>query len=533
MKKTSVFLITPLAVLAMLAAFAAPSPLAAQDELELASAVPPGALVYLEVRDLGGRLQQFLGTDFAKGFAKNRVFKDFSTSKLYNKLADRISEMEEATGFGLSLERLGEVAGGRSAFALYDIGELQFLFLSKMPLEKLAASALWDLRSSFEERQVEGRHYYFKADPDGRTALMFAVVGDTLIAGTDLMRFEAALGLLEKEGNSLAAEAKFAQAFPAGFELEDAALYIDQETISATPHFRSYWIFGNQEELSRVKRVAIGMRFGDNGIVESRWLTAEAMPSRALGDPADVLAALPRGRSIYYLGSTAIPEVLGAEIATELFEVTGEGLAVGLGAVMAQVAPADYAVAIGARFDEDEFFLTVDKTFVVRLENPRALDRNSLERTLAGYFEAKLLQQGQVELQFVERSGMRVLDLPLFDGAVPGYKLDGDLLTITNDAAAYATPAQGSLDELPEAIGSADGARSLLWIDTNMSAGHIKAFFKIISQRDNWRYSSDAAFFWRNAVALLDSIGFVDRITLLRSMDGEMEKETVFYRFSR
>ena len=126
-----------------------------------------------------------------------------------------------------------------------------------------------------------------------------------------------------------------------------------------------------------------------------------------------------------------------------------------------------------------------------------------------------------------------MLDLPLFGEAVPGYKLEGDLLTVTNDAAAYAARAEGSLDELPEAIGSADGARSLLWVDTGMSAGHLKAFFKIVSQRDNWRYSSDAAFFWRNAVALLNSIGFVDRISLLRSMDGEMEKETVFYRFSR
>jgi hypothetical protein len=531
MKRIAMLSLT--AIIAAAATLAAAPPATAQDSLEFARVVPPGALVYVEVADFGGRLQQFLKTDFARKFPETRAFKDFTTTKLFNKLGDRIGELEQATGFGLTLERVAELAGGRSALALYDIGELQFVFLTRMPFEKAAATALWNLRSQFEERIVEGVNYFFKEDPDGRTALMFAIVGDTLVAGTDLLRFEASLKLLNKKGgDTLAASESFAAALPSGFGLEDAFLYLDQERIAETPHFRSYWIFGNQEELRRIRQAVISLRIGAGGITETRWFTtADAAGLPEMKSVGALAAVLPRGRELYSLAGIGDDAGFSALLAGALYEDAGKNIGSALEEALAPAVPQEYGLAVGGTFDEDKFFITVDKTFVVALGQPHRLDRSKLERALALYFEQKLLAPGgQAELKFADRGGLRALDVPLFEGSTPGYRIDGPLLVITNDAAAFGATHQGGVDP-KAALGGRTGLRSALVIDSAAAAERLTAYFKIVSQRDNWRSGGDAAFFWRNAVSLLDSLGFLKSVTVVGTVDAGKVKEEVAYAF--
>ncbi|HUX07537.1 MAG TPA: hypothetical protein VMX35_09520 [Acidobacteriota bacterium] len=508
-----------------------PSSSAAQDSLEFAKAVPPGALVYVEVRDFGGRLQQFLQMEFAKKFPETRAFKDFTATKLYNKLGDRIAELEQATGFGLSLERASELAGGRSAIALYDIGELQFIFLSRMPFEKAAATALWDLRSQFEERLVDGVGYYFKEDPDGRTALMFAIVGDVLVAGTDLLSFEASLKLLNEGGDSLASDERFASAFPVDFALQDAVLYLDQERIAETPHFRSYWIYGNQADLREINRAVICLGFGEDAISETRWFTtAKESGSPAMNSAQAVAGALPGGREIYYLSSLAGGE-FASFLARELYEDAGESFASDLGVALKAALPVEFGLAAGATFDEDEFFINVDKTFAIQLEAPRSLDRRKLERALAGYFEAKLLAKGQAEFKFIDRSGLRVLDIPLFEESAPGYRLDGPILLVTNDASAFSEERAGGDSGRFAAPEENRGLQSVLKIDAGGATERLASYFKIVTQRNNWRSGSNASFFWRNVVSLFESLEFLKTLQLVRSREGGFDKEVVVYSF--
>jgi hypothetical protein len=530
MRKISMLSIAATIAAAAVTLAAAP-PLTLQDSPEFAKSVPPDALVYLEVSDFSGRLQQFLQTEFAKKFPETRAFKDFTTTKLYNKLSDRIAELEQATGFGLSLERISELAGGRSAFALYDVGELKFVFLTRMPFEKAAATALWDLRSQFEERVVEGVNYYFKEDPDGRTALMFAIVGDTLIAGTDLQRFEASLKLLKGGGDSLAASEAFSGALPPDFKFNDAFLFLDQEKVAETPHFRSYWIYGNQEELRRINRAVINLRFDANGIAETRWFTTAEAGLPEMKSAQALAGALPPAREIYAFSSIGAGNDFSALLAGELYEDAGEGFAKTLAQALNAAGPQEYGLAVGTAFDQDKFFFTVDKTFAIELANPGKLDRNELERALAGHLEEKLLAPGgQATFKFIDRGGLRTLDVPLFEGSAPGYRLDGSLLVITNDAAAFSAAHTGKI--VPSTIlEGRSGVRSLLAIDTVGAGEWLSAYFKIVSQRDNWSSSDDAVFFWRNAVSLFDSLDFLKAVTVVRSIEAGKEKEEVSYSF--
>jgi hypothetical protein len=509
---------------------------AAQDGPEFASKVPPKPLVYLEMRDFGGNLVKLMESKFADDFLKSKAFKDFTVTKLYNKLADRINELKEATGFELSVGSAREIAGGPAALALYDIGELRMLFLTRIPAEKLAASALWRMRRQFEERAADGVTYYVKEDPDGRVALAFAQVGDILVAGTDVNRFEESLRLLTGEGESLALDDKFKEAFPPEFELEDALLYLDQERISETPHFRSYWIFGNQGELRDVKQAAISLRFADSGITEIRRLLTARLPEPSLLGFAELARELPGGGDFYVYGNAWEGGDFCSFLAAELYEDADKELADGLLGALAGSGPRIYGVAATAAFDKDEFFLTVGKTVVLSLNSPAALNRPKLEDALAGYFARKLLHPGQGELKFKDGGGgFRVLDLPLFGDSVPGYAVKSGSLVMTNDAGALASGTEDLEAEHLEFLQDADrnGACLLIYIDAVKSASHLTEYFKIISQRDNWEYSGNASFFWRNVISLLKTLEFVERIKVRHAWVGTTLLEEISYVFKR
>src|SRR5713226_1886222 len=84
---------------------------------------------------------------------------------------------------------LTQMVGTQSALALYDIGKLQFLYITRLPSASSMQSALWQTRSKFETRSVGGVTFYLRRDPESEREVAFAVNGDYLLLATreDLM----------------------------------------------------------------------------------------------------------------------------------------------------------------------------------------------------------------------------------------------------------------------------------------------------------------------------------------------------------
>jgi len=82
----------------------------------------------------------------------------------------------------------------RSVFALYDIGNLQFLYITYLPSAKSVQTTLWQTRSNFEPRSAGGVNFYLRRDPQSQREVAFAVSGDYLLLSTreDLMARRAA-----------------------------------------------------------------------------------------------------------------------------------------------------------------------------------------------------------------------------------------------------------------------------------------------------------------------------------------------------
>lgn len=517
---------------ALAATLLAAGPAPAQDhpELELAGYVPPGALVYAEAADLGGDLAAFLESEFAARLPKTRAFKDFTTTKLYNKLADRIGDLESATGFGLTLESARQIAGSRAALALYDIGELRMLFLTRIPADKLAAAELWKMRDSFDQRRAGDQAYYVKEDPDGRVSLAFAVSGSLLLAGTDLIRFEEALALIGGgEGGGLAADERFSAALPEAFQPGCIALYLDMEKIVLTSYFRVYWVWGNQADLADLLSAAISVGLRDGAIVESRWIRQKSSLPAALQGAGKLAAALPAGADAYEYRALAEGADPGEALAGELYESADESLAADLSAALESAGPVEMAVAVSSEFGQAEVFLSVAKTVALRLRDPGALDRSRLESALASFQARRLLPEGQAEFEFADSGGARALRMPLFEDSAPAYAIRDDVLVITNKSSELTQAAGGSEALRDGILAEAPGASRLAALDAAAARETLTKHFKIVAQRNNWDSSANAAFFWRNASSLLGSLDFVDRVEIVERPEGGMRKTELRY----
>lgn len=502
------------------------------DGLEFASLVPPNALVFVEIKDLAAQMGTVLDSRFVADFPKTTAYRDFTTSKLYNKLADRISRLEEQTGFGLSLKNFRALAGGRSAFALYDIGELRFLFLTKIAPEKAAASALWNLRETFDERIVEGGklHYYVMEDEYGSVALAFALAGDLLVIGTDSVSFEACLSLIGGKGDSLAGAEAFKASYPADYQLEDGFLFLDQKKIAETPYFSNYWIYGNQAELKDVSAVAVSVHIGEGEVEETRWIDRDRVPPALPEGIGRVAETLPEAADYYEYGTADSAAECAGLLADELFDKADDELKSQLANAFSNVKPGGWGMAMKAEKGDDDFFSMFRKVIAVDLANAQSFNREAFENALAGYFGRKLLYGGAGSFSFVDRAGARMMDVPLFENSAPAYKVSGKVLIIGN-AVDFVDAAKGTNNTQQNFISSGQGTSSAAWFSFHDAAERLIPYLEALSGRSNWRLSDNAGFFSGNVISLLKQLNILDVITLQRSPEGDRVVESVVYKF--
>ena len=104
---------------------------ASPPEPELSRFVPSGALLYLQARDFSSVLSDWDKSGEKKTWIKSRNHDEFSNSRLLLRLKDAGTEFSKAAGVPADASLLQQITGKQMAFALYDIGKLQFLYVTR------------------------------------------------------------------------------------------------------------------------------------------------------------------------------------------------------------------------------------------------------------------------------------------------------------------------------------------------------------------------------------------------------------------
>ena len=283
------------AVVALYLAFAQPAPPA------LAALFPPGALVYLEAKNFSGLLADWDSSPEKAAWLKGASYDQFSRSHLFLRLRDAQTEFATAAGIPPDYALVSSVAGGNSALAFYNIGDLEFLYVTHLASSRALDTALWKVRGNYQTRRAAGVDYFVKEDAATHRVACFAYAGDLLLIATKEDLLAGTLQLRAQAAASLASESWFLQATSAAQPgSSDLRLVYNMDRLRATPQFRSYWVQRNASALGEFSAGIADLERA-SGEVRERRVLLRTNPGEAPDETAAgaLLAAVPDDAGLY------------------------------------------------------------------------------------------------------------------------------------------------------------------------------------------------------------------------------------------
>lgn len=275
---------------------------------DLARYMPGGALIYLDAPDFGRLLRDWDGSQVKADWLASANFAVFARSNLFSKLTDVYGQYGTAAGFRPNLKSLTEMAGTDSALALYDIREVEFLYVSRMAESEVVSSPLWAVRPIFQERQAGGVTFYLRTDPSSKRTVAFAFTKGYLILATRDDLVAQSLELLAGGGNpSIAADRWYHDAVAQASEHGELRMVMNLESLVESVSFRSYWVERNVSAIRQYWTGIADVERTGGGITETRaFLRAPGSVAPANSAAvANLLALVPPEAGTYKVSEIA------------------------------------------------------------------------------------------------------------------------------------------------------------------------------------------------------------------------------------
>lgn len=259
--------------------------------------VPAGSLLYLQAKDFSALLGDWNASPQKASWVKSKNYEVYSRSRLFLRLQGASDQFAAAAGLPPDMNFLTQAAGAQSALALYDIGKLEFLYITKLPSASSMQSALWQTRAKFETRSVAGITFYVRRDPESGREVAFAVKDEYLILATREDLLAGAIQLMAgSKDRTIEAEQWWSQAVTAAGPVGDLRMVLNLEKIVPSPYFRSYWIQRNITDMKQYSAAVSDLFRSGKEYREERILLkkpAAAAPATT-GDEATAVADLAR-----------------------------------------------------------------------------------------------------------------------------------------------------------------------------------------------------------------------------------------------
>lgn len=297
---------------------------AAPPAQELSKYVPGGPLLYLEAKDFSSLLQNWNSSPQKAQWIQSSSYEVFSRSRLFLRLKGASDQFAAAAGLPPDMDFLSQVSGEHSALALYDIGNLQFLYITYLPSAKSMQTTLWQTRAKFEPRNAGGVDFYLRRDPASQREVAFAVSGDYLLLATREDLMAGALQLMSgKPDRTVESDQWWAQSTAAAGKPGDLRLVLDLEKLVPNGYFRTYWVQQNITDLSQYSAAVSDLFRSRTEYREERVLIRKKEPEQAtsadgLAAAADLARLVPADAGVYIAAANPSSDTCFALLETKL-----------------------------------------------------------------------------------------------------------------------------------------------------------------------------------------------------------------------
>ncbi len=298
----------------------------------LPALMPQGALLYVETPDLHALLGEWNQSAEQKAWLMGANYQAFSRSRLFGRLSQAQDEFSNTAGLPADSSLLSTVSGRESALAVYDIGNLEFVFVTRMDEATLASSPLWQLRGKFEERKAGETTFYTRKDEQsGRVASFGAAKGWLVIATREDLTASVLGRVNGAEDRTLTEEPWYAALGHLATSQPELRMALNLEKIVPSPYFRSYWIQRNITEMKQYSAAESDL-YRESGLFrEERLLirkAAEETPGPqpvTIGDLAQMRGTIPEDATFVQGQAAPTPEAVLAALRDDVLERKPEG----------------------------------------------------------------------------------------------------------------------------------------------------------------------------------------------------------------
>ena len=318
---------------------------------------PPGAMLTLDARDFGALLRQWNASPAKRDWLASDAYRQFAVSRLAQRLQEAQQEFADAGKAPIDMTLVEQLAGDRAALALYNPGDLEFLFATRMNEARFAVSLLGRQRAGLSPRNAAGTPYFVATAPGSRRVVAFAIRGEWLLVGTtESLVAQTLQRMAANANNGLTAEDWYARAAQAAGPAGELRMAANLDALYKSPHFRSYWVHRNRAELQPYLASVSDLDRNGNTWTERRvMIRRQAAPPAAVNAAnwAPLLRAVPASAGLYRAWLQPEPQFAAALLLQKFFEPTpGAGPA-------SETAP--YLGTIGEAGEESDFENRIDE----------------------------------------------------------------------------------------------------------------------------------------------------------------------------
>jgi hypothetical protein len=262
------------------------TPAQAPRQPAITALLPAGATLVLQAKDFSSLLSDWNGSAERAAWLESATYRSFSRSRLFLRLGQAQEEFGTAAGIPPGMALLADIAGRESGLALYDVGKLEFLYITRLPSAKLVDNALWRERGDYETRQAAGTPFYVRVDQESKRVVAFGTRDGYLVLSTREDLLAGSLALIgRQDGTSVESEGWFDRSVRSTGAAGDLRLVMNMAALVKEPHFRSYWVQDNVSEMRQYSSGVSDLFRTPTAIREERVLArAEERPAGAPGN---------------------------------------------------------------------------------------------------------------------------------------------------------------------------------------------------------------------------------------------------------
>jgi hypothetical protein len=290
----------------------------------LSKYVPAGPLLYLEAKDFSSLLSDWTASPQKQQWIRSDSYEVFSRSRLFLRLKGASDQFAAAAGLPPDMNFLTQVSGEHSVFAVYDIGNLQFVYITYLPSAKAMETTLWQTRAKFEPRSAGGMNFYLRRDPESKREVAFAISGDYLLLATREDLMAGALQLMSGQPDrTVESEQWWVQSTGAAGQAGDLRMVLDLEKLVPNGYFRTYWVQQNITDLSQYSAAVSDLFRSSRQYREDRVLIrkkegAESATGEGPAAAAELTRLVPDNAGMYVAAANATADSCFALLETKL-----------------------------------------------------------------------------------------------------------------------------------------------------------------------------------------------------------------------